>query len=210
MPGSAACGVLKDAKIISRHSTLALLSFQVFINLSKLVTSWWPWPREAYPVGRPRGTHADPITVSLIHDETPLWPTVNTTGNRKTLRWERDARLIKERFSACAEVLKWAAKHTHTKKERNKAVWNCRQSCRPGAKSGRGTDNETDTAVWRQKCLWRCLVWIYFLPQSWCKRRWNAPKLEQAVSEGTRKNYSEDNSIPLLKVPGTASTAAGM
>lgn len=110
MPGSAACGVLKDAKIISRHRTLALVSFQVFINLSKLVTSWWPWPREAYPVGRPRGTHADPIRVSLIHDETSLWPTVNTAGNRK-LRGERDARLIiRERLSARTEALKRAAK----------------------------------------------------------------------------------------------------
>lgn len=203
MPGSAACGVLKDAKIISRHRTLALVSFQVFINLSKLVTSWWPWPREAYPVGRPRGTHADPIRVSLIHNETSLWPTVNTAGNRK-LRGERDARLIiRERLSARTEALKRAAKQ-------KKTVWNCRQSRRPGAKSVRGTDNETDTAVWRQKCLWRCLVWIYFLPQSWCKRRWNTPKLEQAVSEGTGKNYSEDNNIPLLNVPGAGSTAAGM
>lgn len=32
-------GIFKDAKIISRHGTLALLSFQVFRNLPKLVTS---------------------------------------------------------------------------------------------------------------------------------------------------------------------------
>lgn len=48
--------------------------------------------------------------MSLIHDETSLWPTVNTAGNRK-LRGERDARLIiRERLSARTEALKRAAK----------------------------------------------------------------------------------------------------
>lgn len=135
----------------SQHTCCPFIS-----GVYKHVTSWLElismtmWPCALYPQN-----HANLIGVSLIYEEKSHGMAVNKTINRNST--ERERRLIKENFSAALRICTGPKKQQKNKtskrkktknKAKNKMVWNRSMSCW-WAKSGHGTDNETDTGVWR-------------------------------------------------------------